>query len=174
MYGLSLAFESLGVSNFAGVKYTGLYTYPGLMDALRLHNYKEGKYEVLVGRDELMIEALSIGLQGFVGSQYNMVGDVYNQIRKYASEHNHTAATQLQVIANEFIYLQNTQASPGVNGCKNMFNLAPNGVQVGESRLPSVPLSDTDQSVLREGLKAWCNGPQVESLPKQAKVCQGV
>ena len=28
-------------SNFAGVKYTGMYTYPGLMDALRVLNYKE-------------------------------------------------------------------------------------------------------------------------------------
>mmetsp|Transcript_17922 Transcript_17922/g.33994 ORF Transcript_17922/g.33994 Transcript_17922/m.33994 type:complete len:232 (-) Transcript_17922:639-1334(-) len=39
MLGLAKAFEDLGVSNFAGVKYTGLYTYPGLMDATRLAAY---------------------------------------------------------------------------------------------------------------------------------------
>ena len=60
MLGLAQEMEKLGVSNFAGVKYTGLYTYPGMMDAVKLLNYKQGKFEVLCGRDELMIEALML------------------------------------------------------------------------------------------------------------------
>ena len=42
--------------NFAGVKYTGMYTYPGMMDAMKVLNYKSGKYEVLSGREEMMCD----------------------------------------------------------------------------------------------------------------------
>ena len=60
MFDLVLAVEGLA-PNFAGVKYTGLYTSPGYMDAMRVMAYKGGKYEVLSGREEMMLEGLSIG-----------------------------------------------------------------------------------------------------------------
>ena len=62
--------------NFAGIKYTGFYTYPGLLDAQRVIEYKGGKYEVLSGREEQMIEAMAVGMVGHVGSQFNIAGDL--------------------------------------------------------------------------------------------------
>lgn len=70
------AMEARNVTNFAGIKYTGLYTHPGFTDATRIAAYKGGKYEVLCGRDEMMVEALAVGFTGFVGSQYNFAGDL--------------------------------------------------------------------------------------------------
>merc|ERR1711871_621110 len=52
MYEFVQAIEKTKASNFAGIKYTGLYQYPGFMDAARILAYKGGKYEVLSGRDE--------------------------------------------------------------------------------------------------------------------------
>ena len=37
-------------ANFAGVKYTGLYTTPGFMDVQRILDYKAGKFEVCTAR----------------------------------------------------------------------------------------------------------------------------
>ena len=51
---------------FAGIKYTGMYDHPGMMGAQRVLEYKGGKYEVLSGREEMMLEALSIGIRGHV------------------------------------------------------------------------------------------------------------
>lgn len=41
------------------------------MDATKIFRYKQGKYELLSGRDEMMVEALAVGIKGFVGSQYS-------------------------------------------------------------------------------------------------------
>ena len=68
MYDLVVAVEPLA-PNFVGVKYTGLYTHPGFMDAMRVMAYRGGKFEVLSGREEMMLEALSVGIRGHVGSQ---------------------------------------------------------------------------------------------------------
>ena len=80
------AIEPLSPS-FAGIKYTGMYDYPGLMGAQRVLEYKGGKYEVLSGREEMMLEALSIGIRGHVGSQFNIAGDLFNKlIAKFDSD----------------------------------------------------------------------------------------
>ena len=68
MYDLVVAVEPLA-PNFVGIKYTGLYTHPGFMDAMRVMAYRGGKFEVLSGREEMMLEALSVGIRGHVGSQ---------------------------------------------------------------------------------------------------------
>ena len=60
-----------GVENFAGVKYTGLYETRAFPDAMRCAAYKDGKYDILSGREELMIESLAAGIDGFIGSQFN-------------------------------------------------------------------------------------------------------
>ena len=80
MYDLVVAVEPLA-PNFVGVKYTGLYTHPGFMDAMRVMAYRGGKFEVLSGREEMMLEALSVGIRGHVGSQFNYAGDLYNELR---------------------------------------------------------------------------------------------
>ena len=49
--------------NFAGIKYTGFYTYPGLLDAQRVIEYKGGKYEVLSGREEQMIACGGVAVE---------------------------------------------------------------------------------------------------------------
>jgi N-acetylneuraminate lyase len=173
MYGLALAMEEVGVPTFVGVKYTGLYTYPGFMDATRLSAYKNGKYEVFSGRDEMMVEALAVGTTGFVGSQYNMVGDLYNAIRAAFKNGDLATARALQLIANDFIERWGAAVSAGVNGFKNVFNVVPQGINVGDARLPNMPMSTADRTALTASVQAWCTGTQVKGWPANAKLCKG-
>ena len=172
MFGFIKAMDTANVPNFKGVKYTGLYTAPGFMDVARILNYKSGKYEVLCGRGEMMIEAITAGIKGFVGSQYNMVGDLYNAIRAVAPNDVETARA-LQLTAIDLISVWK-DVSPGVNGCKNIFNCVPGAAvpQVGDARLPSMPIMEADKSKLTANLKAWCaSGGSAETWPDKTLLC---
>jgi hypothetical protein len=128
--------------NFAGVKYTGMYTYPGMVDAQRIMNYKEGKFEVLSGREEMMLEALSIGIKGHVGSQFNFAGDLYNGIRNTFAREGLTDKSQavlrgMQTQAVSLIDAWKNPAPVGVNGAKYYMNLAGKRSARGALRGPS-------------------------------------
>lgn len=74
---LSLLKEVDGlIPNFYGVK----YTHNDLMDMLSCANYKEGKYEILNGFDEILLAGLSMGATGAVGSTYNYIPEVYQRL----------------------------------------------------------------------------------------------
>jgi N-acetylneuraminate lyase len=153
------AFDSLGLSpNFAGIKYTGLYAAPGFMDVMKILNFKEGKYEVLGGRDELMVESMAAGVIGFVGSQYNLAGDLYNRIMQEFNAGTVAVARESQVDALELLSAWADNVSPGVDGCKNVLNVM-DVLPIGESRPPSVPMSPADALSLKKAVVAACQRP---------------
>jgi N-acetylneuraminate lyase len=59
--------------NFAGIK----FTHEDFMDFLTCLNFGERKYNILWGRDECMLSALTLGTVGFVGSTYNYAAPLY-------------------------------------------------------------------------------------------------
>jgi len=164
-----LAIEPLS-PNFAGVKYTGLYTHPGFMDAVRVLNYKSGKFEVLCGREEMMLEALAVGIKGHVGSQFNFAGDLFNSIREPFAKEGLTAssstalrATQLRGIDLISHWSDVGAAHPGVNVGKAFMNLA--GVPVGDARLPSLPLDAPVKEAAEAAFRAFCANAADASPP---------
>src|SRR5690606_27491152 len=54
------------IPNFVGLKYTAttLHEYEACL------NYKNGKYDILYGLDEMLLGALAVGAKGAVGSTY--------------------------------------------------------------------------------------------------------
>ena len=64
------------IPNFAGVK----YTHEDFMDFLSCLNYKEGRYDMLWGRDENLLSALVLGAKGSVGSTFNYAAPLYSQL----------------------------------------------------------------------------------------------
>lgn len=149
-------------NNFVGIKYTGMYTYPGMMQAHRVLAYKQGKYEVLSGREEMMLEALSIGIKGHVGSQFNFAGDLFNGlIAKFDSEGltdaSAAAIRAQQLRALDLISAWSGATPPGgYNGAKFYMTLA--GVPVGDARLPSLPLAADAKTALRASFETFCKG----------------
>lgn len=75
MYDLLQAIDGK-VPNFAGIK----YTHEDFMDFLSCMNYKNGKYDMLWGRDENMLPALSLGARGAVGSTFNYAAPLYREM----------------------------------------------------------------------------------------------
>jgi N-acetylneuraminate lyase len=61
------------IPNLAGVK----YTCETLGDFLEAKHVCNGRYDLLWGRDEMLLAALSIGAEGAVGSTYNMNAPLY-------------------------------------------------------------------------------------------------
>jgi len=64
------------VPNLAGIKFT-FEAMGDYCEAVRLGN---GQYDVLWGRDEMLLGALAMGARGAVGSTYNVAGPVYRGI----------------------------------------------------------------------------------------------
>ena len=159
MYDLVVTVEPLA-PNFVGVKYTGLYTHPGFMDAMRVMAYRGGKFEVLSGREEMMLEALSVGIRGHVGSQFNYAGDLYNELRTGYEQEGLTATSQarlrgLQLTSIELVHAWLDAAPTGVNGAKAFANYV--GLPVGSARLPSLPLNDAAASALKAAFATFCS-----------------
>jgi N-acetylneuraminate lyase len=170
MYDFMVAIEPLA-ANFAGIKYTGLYTYPGFMDVQKCMNYKDGKYEVLSGREDMMLEALSLGVKGHVGSQFNFAGDLFNGIREQYATDGITTASQTEIRGRQFNAVELIHswldASPtGVNGAKYFMNLA--GVPVGEARLPNIPVDAPAGKALDAAHAQFCAAGENRKL----RMCQ--
>ena len=64
------------LANFAGVK----YTHEDFMDFLSCMHFKDGRYDMLWGRDENMLPALALGAKGAVGSTFNYAAPLYREI----------------------------------------------------------------------------------------------
>ena len=67
---------SMSLPNFAGIK----YTHEDFMDFRSCLSYSSGKYDLLWGRDECLLPALSLGCKGFVGSTYNYAAPLYHKL----------------------------------------------------------------------------------------------
>merc|ERR1719336_3843482 len=150
---LDLVKAAKDIPNFAGIKYTGLYTHPSYMDVTKILAYENGKYQVLSGREDMMLEGLVAGMVGHIGSQFNFAGEVYNKVRAAFSAGDIPAARRFQLRAIELLDI-GLGPNEGANGIKFMSVLA--GVPVGESRLPTVPLTDAAKSDLHRLSVEWC------------------
>lgn len=75
MYDLLKAVDGR-IPNFAGIK----YTHEDFMDFLSCIRFHGGKYDMLWGRDENMLPALSLGTKGAVGSTFNYAAPLYYEL----------------------------------------------------------------------------------------------
>ena len=66
------------IPSLGGIK----YTWEDLMDFGRCLRFDGGRYNMLFGRDEILLTALSLGARGAVGSTYNYAAPLYQRIIK--------------------------------------------------------------------------------------------
>src|SRR3954469_8189210 len=64
------------IPNLAGVK----FTFENLMDYAECVRFSGGRFDVLFGRDEMLLAGLSLGAHGAIGSTYNFAAPVYHRI----------------------------------------------------------------------------------------------
>jgi N-acetylneuraminate lyase len=127
MYDLLQAIDGK-VPNFAGVK----YTHEDFMDFLSCMNFKNGKYDMLWGRDENMLSALVLGTKGAVGSTFNYAAPLYYNMIDAFDKGDFKLANQLQQQSIDMIRLLGKYG--GIATGKEYMKMV--DINCGEFRLP--------------------------------------
>lgn len=124
------------IPNFAGIKFTKL----DLVDYALCKEFDNGKYNILFGADEILLNSLPFGVKGWVGSTYNHLGPLYVAIIKAFEENNFELAAKLQLKSIKFIHVL---ASNGFSGAGKSF-MKKIGLDCGPSRLPNKTINSQD------------------------------
>ena len=133
------------IPNLAGVKYTAstLHEYQACL------GYKNGKYDILSGYDEMLLPALSVGAQGAVGSTYTFAAPVYLHIIELFKAGKLEEARSLQAKVIDFIRV--ITKYPAIAAQRAIMKML--GIDMSEPRLPLVSLSAQAYEELKTDLK---------------------
>lgn len=140
-----LTVASNQIPNLAGVK----FTHENLMDFGRSIEHSDGKYNLLFGRDEILLPGLSLGARGAVGSTYNFAAPLYLRIIDAFNRGDLAAARRDQSRAMEFIGVLDRHG--GLAAGKSAMKLI--GLDCGPVRLPLRALSVRDEASLRDAFE---------------------
>lgn len=116
------------IPNLAGIK----YTHEDFMDFLSCINFKNGKYEMMWGRDENMLSALVLGCRSGVGSTFNYAAPLYYQLIEAFDKGDLATARNLQQMSIDMIRLLGKYG--GIATGKAYMKYV--GMACGEFRLP--------------------------------------
>jgi N-acetylneuraminate lyase len=133
------------IPNLAGIKYTAstLHEYQACL------NFKDGKFDVLFGFDEMLLPALSVGAKGAIGSTYTFAAPVYLEIIKLYRSGMHDEARKLQLSVVDFIRC--IIKHPSIAAQRAIMHML--GIDMGSPRLPLAELSDEAYNKLKADLK---------------------
>ena len=133
------------IPSLAGIKYTAstLHEYQACL------NYKNGKFDILFGYDEMLLPALAVGAKGAIGSTYTFAAPLYLKVMKLYEEglNAEAAATQLHAV-NMVRELVKYPPIPAQRAIMEM-----EGFNLGKCRLPLEPLSDIDAGNFKAALE---------------------
>ena len=87
------------IPNLAGIK----FTHNNFMEMQECLQLEDGKWDILHGYDEILMAGLSFGTKGAVGSTYNFMAPIYNQIITDFENGNMEAARKKQFKTVEII-----------------------------------------------------------------------
>ncbi len=142
------------IPNFAGVK----YTHEDFMDFLSCLHFKNGKYDMVWGRDENMLPALSIGTKASIGSTYNYAAPLYHQLMEAFETGDLVKAQVLQQQSIDMIRLLGKYG--GIATGKAYMKLI--GLDCGGFRLPvknmdAVAFAQFKQDVANLSFDTYCS-----------------
>lgn len=134
------------IPNLAGIKYTAstLHEYQACL------NYKDGKFDILFGYDEMLLPALAVGAKGAIGSTYTFAARLYLQVIKLyeGGFSEQAAAIQLHAV-NMVRELVKYPPIPAQRAIMKM-----EGYDLGKCRLPLEPLTDKEADQFKVSLEA--------------------
>ena len=133
------------IQNLAGVK----FTFENLMDFADCIRMDGGRYDLVFGRDEMLLAALALGARGAIGSTYNFAAPLYCRLIKAFDDGDLVAARQEQARANAMIQL--LIRFGGMPAGKAMLRMV--GLDCGPMRSPLKSLSPDQEKALRMELE---------------------
>lgn len=152
-------FLRLGVNRIptlAGVK----YTHENLMDYRQCVAFDQERLSILFGRDEIMLAALAMGAEGFVGSTYNFAAPIYRRLISAFRAGDLSEARQKQSQAIEVIAALSRYG--GLNAGKAVMAML--GIDCGPMRAPLQSVPEEAVEALRNELE----GLQFFALPNES------
>ena len=134
------------IPTLAGIK----FTYEDLADYRAARELGGDDYQVLFGRDEILLTGLQAGATGAVGSTYNYASPLYVRIMRAFAAGDLATAEREQAKARAFIDVMIRFG--GQPAGKAIMKLI--GIDCGPVRLPMRALSATDEAGLHAALAA--------------------
>ena len=129
------------IENVKGVKYTGTALY----EVMQIKDGCKPGFQVYGGCDELGSSNISLGVDGIIGSFYNVIADHYIKIWNAVKESNIPLATQLQRQAVHVIFAGINSGS--MMACMKVW-LRAAGIPGGWSRRPFSNFSEAEEKTL--------------------------
>jgi len=83
------------IPNLRGIK----YTHTDLMDLAACAAFQDGQFDMLIGKDEMLLYALMAGARGAIGSTYSFAAPIYNRVISALLAGNIQEAQQAQLEA---------------------------------------------------------------------------
>jgi len=144
------------IPTFAGLK----FTHEDLMDFRQCLTYEGGKYDMLYGRDEMLLSALALGARGAIGSTYNFAAPLYHRIIDAYERGDMLTAQREQTGAMEMVGVLRRYG--GIVAIKPAMKAI--GLDCGPSRLPLRRMSDDEYRAFcrdldRIGFFEYCSQP---------------
>lgn len=133
------------IPNLAGVK----FTFENLMDYAECIRLEHGRYDILFGRDEILLAGLSLGARGAIGTTYNFAAPVYHRVLSSFAKGDLATAQAEQGRANAMISL--LLRFGGLPAGKAVMKMI--GLDCGPVRLPLRTLTEPEEKRLREELE---------------------
>jgi N-acetylneuraminate lyase len=126
------------------------FTHEDLVDFGQAITFEGSRFDVLFGRDEILLEGLRLGATGAVGSTYNYAAPLFNRLMQAFAAGDLVEAEHAQTQAVQFIDV--LQKHGGLAAGKSIMKLI--GVDCGPVRLPLRKLDSSDETSLRQDLDA--------------------
>ena len=157
------------IPNLAGIK----FTHENLMDYRRCLEFEEGRFNILFGRDEILLAALALGATGAVGSTYNYMAGIYHRVIEAFKTGDLETARRCQSLAIETIAVMNRRG--GLAAGKAMMKLI--GLDCGPVRAPLQNLNpEAFMSLRRElehlGFPSFASAPPAHPSPALESVAR--
>jgi len=133
------------IPNLAGIK----FTFENLMDFAESTRHEDHRFDIVFGRDEMLVAGLALGAKGAIGSTYNFAAPAYLRILKAFAEGDLHSARVEQARANAMISV--FLRFGGLAAGKSIMRLI--GLDCGPVRLPLRSLSKTQEDELGEALE---------------------
>jgi N-acetylneuraminate lyase len=134
------------IPNLAGIK----YTHSNFMEMQQCLNLDGGRFDITHGPDESLLCGLSIGVRGAIGTSYNFIPGLYQEIISAFEEGDHKRARALQLKSVKIIEVI-IKYRGGIVAGKAIMKLA--GFDCGPCRVPLKSLSPEEIKDMEKELR---------------------
>ena len=132
------------IPTLAGIKYTAstLHEYQACL------NYKDRKYDILFGFDEMLLPALAVGAQGAIGSTYTFAAPIYLKVMELFRQGKLQEAAAMQL--NSVNMVRELVKYPPIPAQRAIMKME--GFELGTCRLPLVALTEAEEQKFKSSL----------------------